>query len=224
MKKAVGDTIYSRVCDSLRDGILSGELGPGQRLKMTDLVARYGISPMPIREALQKLQGEGLITIEPHRGAKVRQVDREFVGMVHELRTAIECMLGRKAAANISDKAVAELERLQKEYDRAAEEGNAAKVVSANLKFHALIYSFGNNPLALEILNNQSSLIRGIRTKYGYCDGRTQQVSLEHRQIIQALRAHDADAVESHLRRHCNRAGEEFMQLLQEKNNISDKP
>ena len=146
MKKAVGDTIYSRVCDSLRDGILSGELGPGQRLKMTDLVAKYGISPMPIREALQKLQGEGLITIEPHRGAKVRQVDREFVSMVHELRTAIECMLGRKAAANITGKAVAELERLQQEYDRAAEEGNAAKVVSANLKFHALIYSYGNNP------------------------------------------------------------------------------
>lgn len=176
---------------------------------------------MPIREALQKLQGEGLITIEPHRGAKVRQVDKDFVIMVHELRTALECLLGRKATANITEEALCKLEKLQDEYDRASDEGNAAKVVAVNLKFHGLIYSFGGNSLALETLNSQSSLIRGLRTKYGYCAGRTQQVCLEHRQIIAALRERDADAVERSLREHCNRAGEEFMRLLKEKERIA---
>ena len=221
MRKNLGDTIYTRVCNSLRDSIISGELGPGQRLKMTDLVQKFGISSMPIREALQKLQGEGLITIEPHRGARVRQVDQDFVSMVHELRTTIECMLARKAASNITEKGLAELDRLQDEYDRVAEEGGAAKVVSVNLKFHALIYSFGKNQVALEALNNQSSLFRGLRTKYGYCAGRTEQASREHRRIIEALRRRDPEAVEKCLLEHCTNAGQEFIRLLEENQRLA---
>ena len=91
-------TIYARVCDALRSAILSGHFTPGQRLKMSDLTTRFRVSPTAIREALQQLQGEGLITIFPHRGASVRSVDKRFVSNIYDLRFAIENMLIRNAS------------------------------------------------------------------------------------------------------------------------------
>ncbi|MEA1911003.1 MAG: GntR family transcriptional regulator [Spirochaetota bacterium] len=76
---ALSNTIYSRVSDNLRMAIVSGEFDPGERLKMADLITRFGTSQMPIREALQQLQGEGLIKIIPHRGAQVITIDQLFI-------------------------------------------------------------------------------------------------------------------------------------------------
>lgn len=215
MKNTMGDTIYNRVCDSLRDSIISGELDPGQRLKMTDLVAQFGTSPIPIREALQTLQGECLVTIEPHRGAKVRQVDKDFVIMVHELRTAIECMLGGKACDRIPQSAIARLEKIQGAHDKAARKSNWVKMVSTNLKFHELLYSYAGNPVAMKVLNTHSSLIRGLRASKGYSAGRPEQVSQEHWCIIKALRTGDRNQVESALQEHCENAAKDFITLFE---------
>ena len=214
MHNKMGSTIYSRVCDNLRDSIISGELGPGQRLKMSDLVKQFGTSPIPIREALQTLQGECLVTIEPHRGAKVRQVDKNFVIMVHELRTAIECMLGRKACNHLPKSALSRLEKIQAAHDDAARKNNPTKMVSTNLEFHELLYTYAGNPIAMKVLKTHSGLIRGLRSSRGYSPGRPQQVSLEHWQIIKALQTGNPDQVEQALREHCDNAAEDFIALF----------
>ena len=79
------NTIYRRITDSLRMAIVTGEFEPGQRLKMSDLIQRFGTSQGPIREALQQLQGEGLIKIKPHRGAQVRSIDRQFISDIYRI-------------------------------------------------------------------------------------------------------------------------------------------
>ena len=221
MKKKFGETIYGKVCDSLRDSIISGRFGPGHRLKMVDLVKRFGISPMPIREALQQLQGEGLITIEPHRGARVRQVDLNFFIHLHELRTAIECMLGRKACSHMTTKALENLEKIQLEYDRAAVEANAARLVTINLKFHDLIYSYSGNTLAIDVLNTNSSLIRSLRTIFGFSPDRPQQVAIEHRRIITALREGEPAEVEKAIWDHTRNAATDLVKLM-ETGNLKD--
>ena len=86
----LSNTIYSRVTDDLRRAIVSGDFESGERLKMVDLIQRFGTSQMPIREALQQLQGEGLITIIPNRGAQVKIIDHDFVSNIYDLRVAIE--------------------------------------------------------------------------------------------------------------------------------------
>ncbi|MBL8228105.1 MAG: GntR family transcriptional regulator, partial [Bryobacterales bacterium] len=70
--QGLGDPVYLRVRERLRADILSGRFGPGERIKIAELSKRYGVSQMPVREALQMLQGEGLITIAPNKGASVR--------------------------------------------------------------------------------------------------------------------------------------------------------
>ena len=86
---------YARVCELLRKDILSGQFPPGARLKIAELSQAYGVSQMPIREALQQLQGEGLLDILPNRGASVRTVDARMVRNIYDLRGAIESMLVR---------------------------------------------------------------------------------------------------------------------------------
>jgi len=216
MKREMRNTIYSKVCDRLRGKIISGAYPPGRRLKMVDLVQEFGISAMPIREALQQLQGEGLVTIDPHRGARVRQVDRDFVIMVHDLRTAIECMLGRKACMKITPNGIEAAEKIQRKYDRAVEERDAAKMVAANLRFHELIYDYAGNSLALQVLKTHSALIRGIRTRFGYTRGRPEQVCREHRRIIEALRQQDPWRLEKALWEHCQNAAADFINLFEE--------
>ena len=82
----------------IRDDIVSGALRFGERITMDALSSRYGVSHMPVREALRELQGEGLVQIEPNRGARVRSIDSSFVENLFEIRTALEVMLVRRAA------------------------------------------------------------------------------------------------------------------------------
>ena len=82
----------------IRDDILSGQLAFGVRITTADLAVRYGVSQMPIRMALRELRGEGLVTMEPNRGARVRSIDPEFIGNIFDIRNALEVLVVRRAA------------------------------------------------------------------------------------------------------------------------------
>ena len=81
---------YGRLQQLLRDDILEGRIAAGSRLKVNEIAARYGSSTNPAREALQGLEGEGLVTIEPNRGARVRSVDEDFIQNIFDIRALIE--------------------------------------------------------------------------------------------------------------------------------------
>ena len=100
-----GGTTVQHACARIRQAIFRGELAPGQRLKVADLQARFGYSAMPLREALRMLEGQGLVEVEPHRGATVRKVDRNFVQDIYELRAhleqfAVRAAIGKMTLAN----------------------------------------------------------------------------------------------------------------------------
>lgn len=198
MKKIIGEAAYSAVCDRLREDILEGVLKPGERLKMAALVKHFGISPMPIREALQRLEGEGLIIIKPHRGACVRDLDKKYISDLHEIRLAIEIMLVRKACRLITDKALDKLTEIQRKYDLAMENSNSSKLLhQINKQFHFEIFSYSGNEEAIRLLASQSSAIRNLRVKFGYHPHRPPQViSKEHHQIIDAFRSGECDYIE----------------------------
>ena len=95
----------------IRDDIVAGELLFGARITIDALATRYGVSHMPVREALRELQGEGLVVIEPNRGARVRTIDTRFVENLFEIRTALEVMMVRRAAQRATPADIAELDR-----------------------------------------------------------------------------------------------------------------
>ena len=173
MPKASHETTYAWVCDSLRESILNAEFQPGERLIMSKLTKKFGISQMPIREALQKLQGEGLISISPFKGAQVRKVDQKFVRNLYDFRSAVERMLVQKAYPRIPRVGIERLIEAQAAYDRAMKESDEAGLVAANLGFHSVIFSYSDNEEALMILNSHSSLLRTLRTIYGFDPSRS---------------------------------------------------
>ena len=103
---------YRRIAGRLRSDILEGIWRPDTRLKVRDLAAHYGVSPAPVRESLQQLQGEGLVVIEPHRGARVRPIDEAFIINIFDVREALESFLTGRFATSASPHQIAALEEL----------------------------------------------------------------------------------------------------------------
>jgi DNA-binding GntR family transcriptional regulator len=197
---------YARVCQQLRQDILAGVFAWGGRLKIYDLVRRYGVSQMPIREALQKLQGEGLITIRPNCGASVRKVDAKFIADIYDLRGAIDAMLMRRAAAYAAQPDLDELEAILRAHEQAERRGEFAASLEYNKQFHRVIYRLADNPDATETVDRYWELIDALRRQYGFSSGFMRRVIAGHRRVRDALAEHDAEAAVQHSLESCERS------------------
>lgn len=181
------------VSDRLRQDILAGEIAFGSRLKIAELAARYTTSHMPVREALHQLNGEGLIILEPNRGARVRAVDAAFVRDMFDLRIALEAMLARRAAENITAAQLTEVERLQTEFEARAAAADYQGLLEINRAIHAEINKAAGNLEAINMLERHWGIIVALWGRHGYGAERVAGVISDHRQIILALSQRDAE-------------------------------
>lgn len=203
--------MYTRVRERIRQDILSGHFQSGVRIKMADLSSRYGVSQMPIREALQQLQGEGLVTIAPNRGASVRRVDEAFIRNVYDIGIALEAMLVRRAIAVITDSDMFALYGIQTRYEAAVQQGNAAVAFDANLELHETVYGIAGNPEALGILRRRTELLQGLRHRFGYGPDRQEQIIREHRQLLRALDHRDVALASQIIEEHVEHAKQDLI-------------
>jgi DNA-binding GntR family transcriptional regulator len=188
-----GSTIYQRVHECLREDIVAGRLPGGTRLKIADLAARFGLSQMPVREALQQLQGEGLVILSPNRGATVRRMDAEFVRQIFDIREALEGFLTRQAAPRVDPPALARLRAISRRFDEAVAAEDTGAKVRVNLAFHSAIMAVTGNTEALRLLELHTHLIGALRLRFGYRPGRAEQVRREHAALLRALARNDAE-------------------------------
>lgn len=189
-----GSTVYQRVHEHLRAEIVAGRIPPGARLKIQDLAARYGLSHMPVREALQQLQGEGLVVLAPNRGATVRRMDAQFVRDVFGIREALEGYLTRQAASRLTPADLAALQEIQRGMKRAKAAGDTAAIIRGNRAFHRTIEAAAGNGEAMRLLALHAELIGALRARFGYRPGRLGTVLREHQALIDALASGDATA------------------------------
>jgi DNA-binding GntR family transcriptional regulator len=189
----LGGTSYSRVRDVIRRDILTGDFKAGERLKAPELAERYGVSPVPVREALQQLQGEGLVVIEPNRGASVREVNDEFIRNIFEIREVLGAYLIRKAVRNTTPELVEELARLNDGFEQALDGGDVPAMLSWNGRFHDAHIRAGRNPEAERVLASQAALARVLRRRVGFSPARIDAMRREHRAIVEAFQRRDAD-------------------------------
>jgi DNA-binding GntR family transcriptional regulator len=187
-------TRYREVADRMRADILRGDLRAETRLKLRELAVRYGVSIAPIRESLQQLQGEGLVIMQPHRGASVRRIDEAMLINVFDVREAIESFLTMQFATAASPHQIAELETLQGEHDTQVEAGDYTAAQLVNARFHRLINASARNQEALGILDRHLAMTRAFRQEAGFSPMRMRATRVEHRELIAALRKHDAEA------------------------------
>lgn len=213
----LADPTYSRVREKLREDILSGYFISGERLKIAELVARYKVSQMPIREALQQLQGEGLLIIEPNKGAHVRKVDQQFLESIYEIRQLIEVYLTVKCIDNLQERDLKLLNQIQKSYESAAAKEDYTTCLQLNRRFHSTIYELANNSEGLQILEKHWQLINTLRLTYGFGSRRTTEVIEEHQAILRALERRNPAEVEIAASVHCINAKADLLAQMGER-------
>ncbi|HEX4883568.1 MAG TPA: GntR family transcriptional regulator [Casimicrobiaceae bacterium] len=207
-------TTASRVAAHLRRRILAGELRPGQRLKLDELAALCEVSHMPVREALRELEGEGVLEVQPHRGATIRGVDARFIRNFYDLRGAIEGMLSGRCAERIDAAGLASLRAAARDVERAARRDDAEGVVEANRRLHDAINATADNPQALRMLAQGRVLADALRLRFGYGGGRAEAIVQEHAALVAAIAGHDAGAAATIATQHCLRARDDLLAQL----------
>jgi Transcriptional regulators len=108
---SLGGNAYAAVVEELRDNIVRGVIEPGQRIREVEIAAQFGVSRTPVREAFLVLAAEGLLTLQPGKGARVRVYSAEEVHLVHEVRSLVEGRVARFAADRISNQQLTLLEQ-----------------------------------------------------------------------------------------------------------------
>jgi DNA-binding GntR family transcriptional regulator len=211
--EGLGDPIYVRVCQQLRRDIVAGVFAPGHRLKIAELTKRYGVSQMPIREALQQLQGEWLITILPNRGAAVRNVDEDFVSDMYEIRGHIEAFLTRRCAERVRPEQLGSLRDHQADCRKAVRRRDYATFLEANSRFHTAIYDISGSVVGKELVMH-FGLLQALRNQHGFGKARLHDVISEHEQILEALGQRDPERAQSVAYRHCLGARNDLLERM----------
>jgi len=195
----------------IRDDIVGGALPLGSRITIDALASRYGVSHMPVREALRDLQGEGLVVIEPNRGARVRTIDARFVENIFEIRTALEVMMVRRAAQRATAPDIARLRSIENALEAEIAREDYAAVVSENRAFHREINRIADNADALPMLDRHWTLLAALWRNFGYGPQRFAGVANDHRHIIAAIEAHDEEAASAIMGAHAAKAKRELL-------------
>lgn len=191
---AAAGTNYARIRDVIRFDIVAGTLPPGRRLKISELAERYGVSSIPIREALQQLQGEGLVIMSPNRGATVRTVDERFLTDIYDVREVLDAFVARQFLEVAPAGALDELEEAQRALE-AADVDDPVSRQAADRRFHWVTITTVHNQEISSILERQNNLINALRLKYGQSPARIAAVNQEHRVLLEALRRRDVEQV-----------------------------
>lgn len=200
----------------LRNDIVSGELPFGSRLRIDELAGRYGVSHMPVREALRVLHGEGLVVIEPNRGARVLTVHRDFIEDLFDVRTALETMLVRRAAERRTGDHLDKLREAEMQLEAAVAAGDYASVPDANRNFHTIINDAAGNPGALMLVDRHWLLLSALLRRYGYGDERFQRVVDDHQHIIRAIERRDPASAALLMGAHIEKAKHNLLQRASE--------
>jgi DNA-binding GntR family transcriptional regulator len=207
-------TAQHRAASALREAILDGELRPGQRVNQEDWAARTGVSAIPVREALNALAGEGLVTYRPRRGYVVTELQLADLEEVYALRRLLETeALGRGVPRATADD-VAALGAAAADCRRAARGGDLAATLSANRRFHDLLFGLaGSAPLSrlIDVLWDQTEAYRAL---YYALPGEVDEVVGAHDAIVEAVAEGDVTRAVRLQDAHRDRARERLAETL----------
>ena len=191
------------VFNTLRQAILIGELKPGERLMEIHLADRLGVSRTPIREAIHKLEREGLVTIVPRRGAEVAQITEKSMNDVLEVRRALDALCVELACDRITEEELADLKTACDRFEQCVRTGDSKKIAQADAALHDIIVRATGNQRLIQLVNNLSEQMYRYRFEYIKDSSQHQTLVEEHRIIYQSIVRKDkktaAEAARTHI-------------------------
>ncbi|MBN9203492.1 MAG: GntR family transcriptional regulator [Methylibium petroleiphilum] len=192
--------LYEQVAEALRTRILSHRLAPGSWIDEKALAVEYGISRTPLREALKVLAAEGLVTMKLRRGAYVTEVSARDLTEVFHLLALLESDAAAAAASRLTPEQLAELETLHEQLERNL--GDRDRFFAANERFHLRLLELADNRWRVQMVADLRKVMKLNRHHSLFKQGRLEASLNEHRQLMAALRARDAEQAQQLMRRH----------------------
>lgn len=205
-------TISSQAEPVLREMILSGRLAPGSRLNEVELAASLGVSRGPLREAIQRLVAEGLLTLVTHRGAHVRTFVPSELRDLYELREALETHGTRLAATRST---AAARKKLASMLSRTERHLTSEDPYPSDLDFHASLMTLSGNEALVNAARDVDRQIRLARSVSGNDPERARRAFEEHRAVLAALESGDPDAATEAMRTHLRHSAASAIQMLE---------
>lgn len=204
------------VFNTLRQAILRGELEPGERLMEIQLAHKLGVSRTPIREAIRKLELEGLVVMIPRKGAEVARITEKDMRDVLEVRGTLEELAVTLACKNVTKEAIDELTMANKLFEAAIVSKDVVKIVDADVDFHDVIYRMTDNQRLIQIINNLSEQMYRYRLEY-VKDARSHSILIsEHADIIRKLESNDEEGAKAVINQHIYNQEKGIIRMIRE--------
>lgn len=201
------------VVNELRARILNGEYAHGERIRQEDIAEDFKLSRIPVREALRVLESEGLLIIEPHRGARVAKVDRFELEQIYTLRAAVEPLAIRQSIPYLTEEHIEMLEALA---TRMEESNDIEVFLSTDREFHLTSYRGVQFPLIVQLVERFWNTTQHYRRRFA--EVRTgpsfNYTHSDHRMLIQAVRDGNADVAAAIVKAHIERTRDDLMTML----------
>lgn len=191
------------VFKTLRQGILTGELKPGERLMEIHLANKLGVSRTPIREAIRKLELEGLVTMIPRRGAEVAQITEKSMKDVLEVRKVLDNLSVELACDRITEEEKEKLQNACRDFEDAVRTGDFSMIAKTDVAFHDIIVATTRNIRLSQMVNNLAEQMYRYRFEYIKDSSQHSRLVQEHEEICQGIiqgdKAKALAAIEAHI-------------------------
>lgn len=200
MKTFSGDkmnaSLADKVFEQIETDILDGVYAQGEVLTETKVSQKLGVSRTPVREALRRLEQEGLVQATANKGTMVLGITKQDLSDIYEIRMRIEGLASKLTAERITDeqlKTLSDIVDLQEYYTT---KDNADQIKDMDTQFHELIYNYCNSAILMSTLSNLHHRIQFYRKASVSIHGRAEKATAEHRKILEALKEHDGQKAE----------------------------
>jgi len=196
------DFLFPKVYHILRQAVILGEFQPGERLVERNLAKQLGVSRTPLREAIRKLELEGLVKHIPNKGVFVTMISAKDVWDIYNIRSVLEGLAARLAATNMTPKEAEQMEQIVKSMETAVPKKDMELLTKLHMDYNKFLYRMAQNPRLFHQCSNLMDYIIGF-TRIGYAvPGRLHEATREHRLLFEAIKAGDGVKAESIARKH----------------------
>ncbi|WP_144264602.1 GntR family transcriptional regulator [Polaromonas sp. C04] len=212
------DNLQQRVAVRLRELLIHGTIAPGSKLNERDLCEQLGVSRTPLREAVRLLAAEGLVSLDPGRGAFAPTLSAEDVKHTFDVLGVLEGMAAERAATHITDGELAEMRALQLEMQAAFERRDLPGYYRLNARIHDAISEAARNPVLRNTWQQLNARMHAFRFRSNQDETKWARALGEHAAMLQALEARDGTALRQLLIEHLQRKRDAVLEQMRVSN------
>ena len=205
-----------RVYETVKDWIIEGQFKPGEKVSDIEIADYFKVSRTPVREAMRKLELEGLVVMIPRRGAQVANITEKDLNDVLEVRIALENLSIENACMRMTEEQLEELWNAAKNFEATMAEGNLVKLAEADVAFHEVIYKSSDNRRLNQVLNNLREQIYRYRVEYLKDEETRKLLVKEHKEIYEAIKNRDVKSAKEISYQHIENQREAIIRSIRE--------